>query len=33
MKPACHTGQGSCFLRAARDGRLVTIAKPIAALL
>ena len=28
---ACHTGQRSCFFRAARDGRLVTIAEPIAA--
>ena len=29
--PACHTGQRSCFFRAARDGRLATIAEPIAA--
>ena len=28
---ACHTGQRSCFFRAARDGRLVTVAEPIAA--
>ena len=28
---ACHTGTRSCFFRAARDGRLVTIAAPIAA--
>src|ERR1700728_3999913 len=28
---ACHTGQRSCFFRAARDGRLVSIAEPIAA--
>jgi len=28
---ACHTGRRSCFFRAARDGRLVTIAAPIAA--
>jgi len=28
---ACHTGQRSCFFRAARDGRLATIAEPIAA--
>jgi len=28
---ACHTGQRSCFFRAARDGRLVTIAEPVAA--
>ena len=28
---ACHTGRRSCFFRAARDGRLVTIATPIAA--
>ena len=28
---ACHTGQRSCFYRAARDGALVTIAAPIAA--
>jgi len=28
---ACHTGQRSCFFRAAHDGRLVTIAEPIAA--
>jgi len=27
---ACHTGQRSCFFRAARQGRLVTIAEPIA---
>ncbi len=25
---ACHTGQPSCFYRAARDGRLVEIAAP-----
>jgi phosphoribosyl-AMP cyclohydrolase len=28
---ACHTGQRSCFFRAARDGALVTIAEPLAA--
>jgi phosphoribosyl-AMP cyclohydrolase len=28
---ACHTGQRSCFFRAARGGALVTIAQPIAA--
>jgi phosphoribosyl-AMP cyclohydrolase len=28
---ACHTGQRSCFFRAARNGALVTIAAPIAA--
>jgi phosphoribosyl-AMP cyclohydrolase len=28
---ACHTGQRSCFYRAARDGRLVTIAEPVSA--
>ena len=28
---ACHTGQRSCFYRAARAGALVTIAAPIAA--
>jgi phosphoribosyl-AMP cyclohydrolase len=28
---ACHTGQRSCFFRAARAGKLVTIAEPIAA--
>ncbi len=28
---ACHTGQRSCFFRAARAGKLVTIAAPIAA--
>jgi phosphoribosyl-AMP cyclohydrolase len=28
---ACHTGQRSCFFRAARNGALVTIASPIAA--
>lgn len=27
---ACHTGQRSCFFRAARDGTLVAIAAPIA---
>ncbi len=27
---ACHTGQRSCFFRAARGGRLVTIAEPVA---
>jgi phosphoribosyl-AMP cyclohydrolase len=27
---ACHTGQRSCFYRAARAGGLVTIAAPIA---
>ena len=27
---ACHTGQRSCFFRAARDGALVAIAAPIA---
>jgi phosphoribosyl-AMP cyclohydrolase len=27
---ACHTGQRSCFFRAARDGALATIAEPIA---
>ncbi|HXP31629.1 MAG TPA: phosphoribosyl-AMP cyclohydrolase [Stellaceae bacterium] len=27
---ACHTGQRSCFFRAARGGALVTIAAPIA---
>ncbi len=27
---ACHTGQRSCFFRAAREGRLVTIAAPVA---
>jgi len=27
---ACHTGQRSCFFRAARDGALVAIATPIA---
>jgi phosphoribosyl-AMP cyclohydrolase len=26
---ACHTGQRSCFYRAARDGELVIIATPI----
>jgi phosphoribosyl-AMP cyclohydrolase len=26
---ACHTGQRSCFFRAAREGRLVTIAAPV----
>ncbi len=26
---ACHTGQHSCFFRAFRDGRLVTIAEPL----
>ena len=26
---ACHTGQRSCFFRAFRDGRLVTIAEPL----
>ena len=25
---ACHTGQRSCFFRAARDGELVTISEP-----
>ncbi|MCG8695421.1 MAG: phosphoribosyl-AMP cyclohydrolase [Minwuiales bacterium] len=25
---ACHTGRRSCFYRAVRDGRLVTIAEP-----
>ena len=25
---ACHTGRRSCFFRAARDGKLVTIAEP-----
>ena len=24
---ACHTGRRSCFFRAVRDGRLVTVAK------
>jgi phosphoribosyl-AMP cyclohydrolase len=28
---ACHTGQRSCFFRAAREGAFVTIAAPIAA--
>jgi phosphoribosyl-AMP cyclohydrolase len=28
---ACHTGQRSCFFRAARAGRLVTIAEPVSA--
>lgn len=28
---ACHTGQRSCFYRAARDDTLATIADPIAA--
>ncbi|HUB96660.1 MAG TPA: phosphoribosyl-AMP cyclohydrolase [Stellaceae bacterium] len=28
---ACHTGQRSCFFRAARDGTLVTIAEPVSA--
>lgn len=27
---ACHTGQRSCFFRAARNGALVAIATPIA---
>ena len=27
---ACHTGQRSCFFRAARDGALITIVAPIA---
>ena len=27
---ACHTGQRSCFFRAARGGGLVTIAAPVA---
>jgi phosphoribosyl-AMP cyclohydrolase len=27
---ACHTGQRSCFFRAVREGRLVTIAEPVA---
>ncbi len=27
---ACHTGQRSCFFRALADGRLVTLAEPIA---
>ena len=26
---ACHTGQRSCFFRAAHDGALVTIAEPL----
>jgi phosphoribosyl-AMP cyclohydrolase len=26
---ACHTGQRSCFFRAARDGALVAIAEPL----
>ena len=26
--PACHTGERSCFFRAARDGALVTLAAP-----
>jgi phosphoribosyl-AMP cyclohydrolase len=26
---ACHTGRRSCFYRAARDGRLVTLADPV----
>ena len=26
---ACHTGRRSCFFRAARDGKLVTIAEPL----
>lgn len=26
---ACHTGQRSCFYRAARDGALVEIARPV----
>jgi phosphoribosyl-AMP cyclohydrolase len=25
---ACHTGRRNCFFRAARDGKLVTIAEP-----
>jgi phosphoribosyl-AMP cyclohydrolase len=26
---ACHTGRRSCFFRAARDGALVTLSKPV----
>ena len=26
---ACHTGRRNCFFRAARDGELVEIAKPV----
>ncbi len=26
--PACHTNRPNCFYRAARDGKLVTIAEP-----
>ena len=26
---ACHTGRRSCFFRAARDGKLATIAEPL----
>jgi phosphoribosyl-AMP cyclohydrolase len=26
---ACHTGQRSCFFRAARDGALIAIAEPL----
>jgi phosphoribosyl-AMP cyclohydrolase len=26
---ACHTGRRSCFFRAARDGRLETVAEPL----
>jgi phosphoribosyl-AMP cyclohydrolase len=26
---ACHTGQRSCFFRAARDGALVAVAEPL----
>jgi phosphoribosyl-AMP cyclohydrolase len=29
--PACHTGQRSCFFRAARDDSLITIAAPMVA--
>jgi phosphoribosyl-AMP cyclohydrolase len=28
---ACHTGQRSCFFRAARADKLITIAEPVAA--
>lgn len=27
---ACHTGRRSCFFRAVRDGRLETVAEPLA---
>jgi len=28
--PACHTNRRNCFYRAVRDGKLVTIAEPVA---